>query len=153
MAIAQKCRFRKKNGQVCGADAQSGKSVCIFHDPARANDGRRARQAGGLSRSRSAVVLPADTPDHPLGGSNEVAQLLGKSINQVRRGELDPRIANAIGYLAGILLKALEKGPIEERLAHLEAILGRNSTGSELFDFRTTKEADHEQPTAASEND
>ena len=31
--------------------------------------------------------------------------LLATTINDVRRGRLDPRIANAVGYLAGVLLR------------------------------------------------
>jgi hypothetical protein len=64
---------------------------------------------------------------------------MGDSINRLRKGELDPRVANAMGYLASILLRALEQGPMEERLAHLETILGKNGTGSE-FEFRSKKE-------------
>jgi hypothetical protein len=58
--MAKKCAFKKKNGERCGADAQTGKSLCVFHDPARASEGRRARRAGGISRSRAAAVLPID---------------------------------------------------------------------------------------------
>jgi hypothetical protein len=46
----------------------------------------------------------------------------GETINQVRRGEIDLRVSNAIGYLSGILLSAIEKGSLEERLATLEAV-------------------------------
>jgi hypothetical protein len=80
----------------CGADAQIGKNVCVFHDPARAGDGHRARHAGGVRRSQVAAVLPSDTPDHPLGDTNQVSVLLADSINRLRRGELDPRVANAM---------------------------------------------------------
>jgi hypothetical protein len=47
----------------CGADAQTNKTLCVFHDPARMSDGHRARKAGGIHRSRAAAALPADTPD------------------------------------------------------------------------------------------
>ena len=134
----KKCEFRKKNGDCCDAHAQTGKSLCVFHDPARASDGRRARRAGGITRSRAATTLPSDTPDHPLGDTNQVSILLADSINRLRRGELDPRIANAMGYLASVLLKALESGQIEDRLAHLEAIMSRNS-GTEEFEFRSAE--------------
>jgi len=50
--------------------------------------------------------------------------LLAESINAVRKGRLDPRVSNAVGYLAGVLQRALEQGPTEERLARLETILG-----------------------------
>jgi hypothetical protein len=63
-------------------------------------------------------VLPFDTPDHPLGDTNQISVLLADSINRLRRGQLDPRVANAMGYLARVLLKALESARIEDRLAH-----------------------------------
>jgi len=125
--VTKKCQFRRKNGDVCRADAQSGKTLCVFHDPAKANDGRRARRAGGLSRTRTTGVLPSATPDHPLGSFADVSSLLSDSINRVRRGELDPRVANTMGYLASVLLRALEQCPLEERVAKLEALLVSDS--------------------------
>jgi hypothetical protein len=125
--MAKKCEFCKKNGERCGADAQTGKSLCVFHDPARASEGRRARRAGGITRSRLAVVLPADTPDRPLGNTTDVSAFLSDSINRLRRGQLDPRVANAMGYLTSVLLRSLEQGPIEERLAKIEATLAANA--------------------------
>jgi hypothetical protein len=121
--MTQKCGFRKKDGGRCGADVQSGKILCVFHDPTRAADGRRARRLGGINRHRSAPVLLLETPDNPLRSTQDVSSLLGESINQVRRGQLDPRVANAVGYLASILLGALQQGPLEERLARVEAAL------------------------------
>ena len=81
-------------------------------------------------------MLPPETPDSPLRNTQEVAMLLGDSINQVRRGQLDPRVANAMGYLAGILLRALEQGPIEERLTRVEASLGLTSIAPQNFQTR-----------------
>jgi hypothetical protein len=106
--MKQKCEFRKKNGQRCGADAQSEKTLCVFHDPAKAAADRRARQLGGINRSRTAAALPSETAGHPLNNVHDVSLLLGQSINQVRRGQLAPRVATA-GYLAGILLSALQQ--------------------------------------------
>jgi len=131
------CQFRKKDGSRCGANAQATNGLCVFHDPAKAADGRRARRAGGISRSRVATVLPHDTPDHPLGNTNDVSALLGDSINRLRRGELDPKVANAMGYLASVLLRALEQGPLEERLAKLESVLTKKTGASELFEFNS----------------
>ena len=122
--MTTKCHSRKKNGKRCGADAQSGKEVCIFHDPDSAADRHRARRAGGINRSRMVRALPLDTPTHPLGNTRDVATLIADSINQVRRGQLDVRVANAVGYLASVLLRALEQGPFEERLSRLEIALG-----------------------------
>jgi hypothetical protein len=81
--MAKKCEFRKKDGARCKANAQAGKSFCVFHDPARVAEGQRARRAGGLRRSRPAAVLPHQTPDHRLGNTTEVSAFLAKSINDV----------------------------------------------------------------------
>ena len=147
----KKCEFKKSNGERCGAEAQTGNRLCVFHNPETAAEGRRARRAGGVNRTRPVAVLRADTPDHPLGNSCEVSSLLADSINRLRRGELDPRVANGIGYLASILLRALEQGSIEERLAQLEAIVAKSDVGAEISNFR--KEIVHEQPLAAAPQD
>jgi hypothetical protein len=129
--MGNKCHFRKRNGTCCGANAQPANGLCVFHDPARAADGRRARKAGGISRSQAAAVLPVDTPDHPLGNTLEVSALLADSINQLRRGQLDSRVANALGYLTSVLLRSLEQGPLEERMAKIEAALAENAASKE----------------------
>jgi hypothetical protein len=106
------------------SNAQPANGLCVFHDPTRATEGRRARHAGGINRSRSAATLPFDARDHALGTTKDVSTLLADSINQLRRGQLDPRVANAMGYLATVLLRALEQGPLEERLTKIEEMLG-----------------------------
>jgi len=83
----------------------------------------------------------------------EVGELLEETINRVRQGPFDLRAANAIGFLAGVLLKALDQR-IEERLAHLEAVMtGHGGTETEEFDFRPAKEPPHEESSTAPEGD
>jgi hypothetical protein len=119
----------------------------------RADDGHRARQAGGVHRSHSAAVLSSDTPDHPLGDTNQVSVLLADSINRLRRGQLDPRVANSMGYLASVLLKALDQR-LEDRLAHLEAVIcGKGETESQTFEFRPAKESHNEESATARQGD
>jgi len=65
--------------------------------------------------------------DMRLGSIEDVATLLGKTINQVRKGQIDPRVSNAVGYLAGIMLKALGQGELEKRLVELEAVVRSQS--------------------------
>ena len=129
--MANKCKFTKNDGTICTANAQLGTDLCVFHDPAKQSDGHRARRAGGLARSNPARVLPADAPDVQLGTCKDVSGLLSETISQVRRGELDARAANTIGYLSGILLKALEQSVLEERLLKIEAALGLETSGKE----------------------
>jgi hypothetical protein len=66
--------------------------------------------------------------------------LLEETINRIRQGPFDLRTANSIGFLAGILLKALKRSRIEERLANLEAIVTGKSDSVEAFAFRSAPE-------------
>ena len=119
------CQQVKADGTPCRANAQRASAFCFFHDPATKAERTAASRAGGIERSRRPAVLPPETADLPLGDSENVARLLGETINHVRRGELDPRIANAVGYLAGVLLRALEQGRLDDRVAVLEAAVLR----------------------------
>ena len=114
--MAAKCQSRKNDGSRCRANAQAANGLCVFHDPEKAADGRRARRAGGISRSRVAAVLPPDTPDHRLQNTQDVSNLLAHSINQVLRGQLDAKVANAVGYLASVMLRSLEQEQTEGRV-------------------------------------
>lgn len=76
--------------------------------------GHRARRTGGLTRTRRAAVLRAETPDHPVATPLRTFQTSWPNqINQFRRGELNPKAANAVGYLATVLLRTLEQGPLD----------------------------------------
>jgi hypothetical protein len=114
--MAKGCRFRKRTADRVTLMRKRGKDVCVFHDPGEAADGRRARQAGGRNRPRTAAVLPDDTPDHPLANTQQVSDFLAESSNRLRRGQLDPKVANALGYLVSFLLRSLDQGT-EERVA------------------------------------
>ncbi|HEX2837183.1 MAG TPA: hypothetical protein VHN77_03545 [Phycisphaerales bacterium] len=55
-----------------------------------------------------------------MRSARDVCGLLSETIHDVRTGRVDPRIANTVGYLASVLVRALEVGELEERLAALE---------------------------------
>ncbi len=141
---SRRCQFQRRDRTRCKAHAHSGLPFCFFHDPALHNQRAAARKAGGIARTRR-VVLPAHAPVKSLRTAADIGELLGETINQVRRGEIDLRVSNAIGYLSGILLSAIEKGSLEQRLAALEAVLARrdysynNFSEHESFDFVPTE--------------
>ena len=120
------CRHIKSSGHPCEANVQLGSEFCFFHDPSAATQRKAARRAGGRERTRKLLLLP-NTPPKELRTLTDVIGLLGETVDQVRRGELDLRVANCVGYLSGILLSALEKGQIEERVATLESIVRSQS--------------------------
>lgn len=50
----------------------------------------------------------------------DVSHCLSKTVNELRRGEIDVIEARARGYLLNILLAAIKDSEIEQRLAALE---------------------------------
>ena len=72
-------------------------------------------------RSKLAAVLPAGTPDVRVKDMGAVVELLGETISQVRTGTVDPKIANAVGYLSSVLMRALEGSEIVRRQDHQAA--------------------------------
>jgi hypothetical protein len=124
------CTHIKPDGSRCRATALPGRDKCVFHDPSQARRTAAGRRRGGVRRNRPLRTLPEDTPDLPLKTAGDVAAALGSTINAVRRGQLDARIANSIGVLAGVLLKALSAGDLEERVALLEAECQARRLGS-----------------------
>jgi hypothetical protein len=126
------CRYKKPDGKKCRANATARSGFCFFHDPLRAVDRLEAQRTGG--RRNKAASLPADTPDCDLKNVSDVATLLAATINQVRTGRIDPRIANAVGYLSATLLKALEVGGLEQRISDLEIATMNSLRSDSPFD-------------------
>jgi hypothetical protein len=124
-AAKRSCTATKRHGGRCQAAALPGSDYCFFHDPAKAAARRRAQSLGG--RGNRMATLPADTPDVKVEHGADVVNLLGTTINQVRRGEIDPRVGNTVGYLANILLGATGQRELESRLAELESLVKSRS--------------------------
>ena len=121
-----KCRHTKTDGNQCRANALGGSNFCFWHHPDRKKEVIEAGRTGGLKGKL--VVLPLGTPDIVVATMADVVILMEATINQVRRGEMDPRVANTVGYLAGIFMKAYEGSGLEVQLQELyqriEAVKG-----------------------------
>jgi hypothetical protein len=53
----------------------------------------------------------------------DLRELFAQSILEIRKGDLEPRSANAIAYLGAGFLRALEASELEERLVMMEVQL------------------------------
>jgi hypothetical protein len=60
------------------------------------------------------IVEIAPAQPEQFTRTTQVSSFLADAIDRVGRGELDPRVANSMGYLAVVLLRALEQGPVED---------------------------------------
>ena len=119
-----RCQEFKPDGAPCRARTLLGKSFCFFHDPAATEKRKAASSRGGAKKS--CPVPDRAAIDIPLSNRDDVAALLTKTINQLRQGAIDPKIANGIGFLVGIWLRVTETNALEDRLAALETVVRRN---------------------------
>ena len=125
------CKSRKPDGTNCKSAALQGSIFCFFHDPAKAAERREAQALGG--RQNCIKTLGSTAPDVKVEDGGDVVALISETINQVRKGLMDPRVANSVGYLANVLIKAFEQDDLETRIERLEALLERRTAAPELI--------------------
>lgn len=110
-----KCSATRTNGTPCQAVALPGRELCWAHDPEHREKASAARRAGGANRSnlaRAARHIPRDMKD--------LTRRLLEAIDQVHRGELEPRSLTAMASGAGAVVRLYEVGELEARLEALE---------------------------------
>lgn len=118
-----RCSHTKANGAQCGGTARPGGTLCVFHDPATAKKLAEGRKRGGENRKAQQTVFPPDTPPLKLATVEDVRAALAEAYNAVRVGKLSVPVANALGQLGGMLLKALQQGDVEKRLQEVEEFI------------------------------
>ena len=125
-----KCRATRKDGAPCRAEAQSGREYCFFHDPAKTEERHDSKVAGG--KAGKLATLSTVKPWRGVAGEVDVLKavtpvelvdLLCNTIDDVRTGAIDPKVANAVGYLAGVIVKIQEQEALVERLSAIEEAL------------------------------
>ena len=116
---ARRCAHVHAGGKPCGGFAIAGSGFCFAHDPASAARRADARRRGGKA-GRVATLAESGVSVRTLG---DVVAVVEETINDVRVGRVDVRVANAVGYLANVAMKAIAQSDIEARLDALEAVL------------------------------
>lgn len=106
-----------------------------YADPERQRAARRESARRSRAAQRSGSTAPRGTVTLPLPVRIETAQdilrLLSEAVGEVRAedraGALDR--ARAVGYLAGIALRAVETASLEARLLAVEEAMGLREEG------------------------
>lgn len=108
----------KKQGCKAYAMKDDPDGLCFWHSPATAEKrqqaGRRGGGRGKVERESLGIETVAD-----------VKAILVETITELRGAATENTIgkARAVGYIASILLVALEKSDLERRVARLEELL------------------------------
>jgi len=113
------CEYIKPDDQQCRAHAMEDSVYCFAHNPDVQDERMLAVMNGGKAPRRNYKPLP----EIILSDNKSVVTLLATTINEVRGGSIELRVANCIDYLAGHLIKALEVAGLEERVAEIERIV------------------------------
>ena len=111
----KRCAGTRRDGTPCTATVMGPGTLCYAHDPARRAERDRARRKGGANsatRNRLDRLVPATL--RPM-----IAALLD-AVDEVHRGDLDPRQASAMAALSGAIVRAYSVGILEERVQTLE---------------------------------
>jgi len=107
----------------------SDDDYCFFHSSKKAKERAEAQRRGG-KKALAEKKRILEESNFQIKNTSDVITLLNETINQVRTGKIEVKIANAVGYLSGICLKALEQGDIEKRLEALEDKVFNEQTNS-----------------------
>lgn len=118
---ASTCVSPRKDGSPCHCAAlpDDPDRMCFWHSPSRAGERSTAQLRGGITRQHAVGIRNAPTVH--LESVEEVKSVLADVITKVRRGQLEPKAANSLGYLLMQGLKAVEMANIDRRLKALEA--------------------------------
>jgi len=115
-----KCKHIKDNGESCRANAMDN-GYCYLHNPDIPEEQKQlARVKGGENN----LVLVGDVmPVTEIKTNRDIVTLMEDVINRVKQGTLDVRVANTIGYLAGVSQKAIRENKVEDRLKDIQKAL------------------------------
>lgn len=116
-----KCTFKKENNERCNANAMKSSKYCYLHNPDIPKEEKFNAQSNGGKGNTIKVFEPL-APIF-LDNPGDVVNLLAETINKVRAGEMDLRVANCIGYLSGHITKAFEIAELEKRIEVVERVV------------------------------
>lgn len=117
------CKFVNETGEPCEAFAIKGSEYCWFHDPVKLQERIEACKKGGKAGMRK--VLPDSNVK--INSLKDIVRLLESTINDVRTGQIDVRIANSVAYLSQVLRQVMEQEFLEKRLDSLEKEVERTN--------------------------
>lgn len=113
------CQFVKSSGERCNAKALAQHVFCFSHEPSAAEQKHEAVLKGGQALKRHTHCLPPVR----LETIEDAKGLIAMTINEVRGGEIDIKVANCIGFLTNHFVRAYELSDLQKRIDIVEKAL------------------------------
>jgi len=121
----KRCNCIKPDGKNCNAWPMNNSEFCFTHNPETKKEKKEAVIKGGKANRRPYVNLD----EVEIKNQKDVVNLIAKTINEVRQGMVDVKVANCIFYGSGQLIKALEIADLEGRVVEIEKVIEEQSHG------------------------
>lgn len=119
MNTTSHCKYIKPDNQRCGCYRLKGDDYCYFHSVKAELLRKESVLQGGQSPKRSY----GNNNPVLIDSTRDVLNLVAETITDLRQNRASTRLANAIGYLAGVALKAIEQDELAKRLEEVEYVL------------------------------
>lgn len=110
-----KCGAVTRAGRARQANALRNSQFCLLH-----GDSQRAKVLGARGGRNRAHIVPDLKRLPPPLTPNAIRDQVARCIQELRNGDLDPKLANAIFCGMAILLRVIQTVDIEARLQRLE---------------------------------
>lgn len=94
---------------------------CYLHNPSVSEDEKYHARSRGGKENQITVISPQ--PPLKLGSAKDAIILLEETINGVRSGVIDVKVANCLGFLTDKLLKAYEVAELSDKVEIMERFL------------------------------
>lgn len=108
------CKHIKPDNSQCKANAMQGADFCYLHNPAIPEQEKKQGQSRGGEMRGLRITIPL--PEIELKKPDDIVLLLADTINRVRLGEMDIKIANCLGALSGQMIRAMDLVGIPPKL-------------------------------------
>jgi hypothetical protein len=119
---AVRCSQIRAGGVRCRAYPIRGRDVCFFHDPERAEELAKAQHFGGLRRKKEQTTAIAYDLEG-LSSPDDAVRVIQIAILDTLALENSLNRNRTLGYLAQVMLQAVDKGDNVERLSEMEAVI------------------------------
>lgn len=114
------CKHIKDNKEQCKANAMDN-GFCYLHNPDIPEEVKQlARVKGG---ENNATLIGEVMEESKIRTNEDIVVLMERVMNGVKQGVLDVRVANTLGYLAGVSQRAIKEVEVEERLRRIEELI------------------------------
>ena len=119
--MAEKCIYTNIEGEKCHSYSMSNSLYCLSHDPDKGEERLLRAQNGGKATSYEKLEMQLKPFD--ITGPDEIISAVLQTVNELRTGQVPPKIASTIGFLLNIALKGYEIRNIGDRVEIIDRVL------------------------------